>query len=198
MLKLRTVSLVAAMLPLLLGAPHAQAAGPLDGLRWLAGTWERATADTTADETWTTPQGAMILGMFRLVEGGTTRFVELQTITAERKDIVLRILHASPELVPWQGEAAAGPLRYVALSVTPGEIVFGNTEDKVKQIIYRLEAPGQLLVRLVKVVDGHSENIDFRFAQRRESGEAAAAELPCRRAPGQRLVATDCCPPVPW
>ena len=182
-------------------ATAAPVAGPLDGLRWLAGTWERDTVDSQSDETWSLPVGQMMLGMFRLVENGEVRFVELQTIRVEDDDIVLRILHASPELVPWAAEKG-GALRYVALSLKPGEAVFGNTTDDVKQIIYRLTGPSQLLVRLVKIVRGETEHIDFHFRLRgSDESRATAVAGPdgrCRPRGGPRVVATDCCTPVPW
>lgn len=186
---------------LLAPAPPARAEGPLDDLRWLAGTWERVLPDSHAVETWGTPHGQTMVGMFQLTEGDQVQFVELQTIRVEKNDVVLRILHASPDLIPFQDERS-GPLRYVALSVKPGEAVFGNTQDDVKQIIYRRQDNGDLLVRLVKVAKGKTRHIDFRFQRRRPPGApltgSGDVDARCRGASGDHLVATDCCAPVPW
>lgn len=189
------------LLPVLLVllAPSVEAAGPLDGLQWLAGTWERVGPDSYAEETWSQPRGEIMLGMFQLIENGKATFVELQTIRLEGDDVVLRILHASPDLVPWKSEDN-GPMRYVALSLRPGEVVFGNTHDDVKQIIYRLDARGRLLVRLVKVKRGKNEFIDFLFRRATADGPAQSVAIDprCRPRGSDRLVATDCCQPVPW
>ncbi len=101
----------------------------------------------------------------------------------------------------WQDEAS-GPSRYVALSLRPGEVVFGNTQEDVKQIIYQLRSSGELLVRLVKVVKGKTRHIDYVFQRQLPSGAAGSVPsgIParCRVLSGGRPQATDWCAPIPW
>ncbi len=169
----RAAVAAALLLPLTLATPATPAAAPpaepLAQLAWLAGTWvSPRDSGNRGEETWSRPAGDSILGMFRLqTPTGETRFVELQTITAEGRELVLRIRHFSPQLAPWEG-AGDGPLTYRSTQVGPGEIRFTHPTDDVRHIIYtRTDAKGRpaaLRIRLVRLArDGTTKHQDFEF-----------------------------------
>ncbi len=151
---------------LLLVALCASEPPTLTSLSFLEGTWVRHEPNDYAEETWSAPKGDSLLGMFRVQKKGQTRFVELQTIRAEKGRLVLRIRHLNEVLVPWPSEPAA--LEYFTDTVGKSEVQFEHETDKISAIVYRrFEKNGRphLLVRLVRR-DG-STPIDFEFERKR-------------------------------
>ncbi|MDP6946000.1 MAG: hypothetical protein QF464_17760, partial [Myxococcota bacterium] len=57
----------------------------------------------------------------------------------------------------------AGPLAYTATTIGAREAVFHHPTDVVREIVYRLEGPKGLLVRLVRYPKGKAVHQDFRF-----------------------------------
>lgn len=108
--------------------PEPPAAAQLAGLGWLAGRWTGKWGPRTAEQIWTSPQGGLILGTFRVFEDNRTLLVEVFTLEQKPDGVELRFRHFTPDLVPWEKSAATkltlenyDSKRWVFLNTSNGE-----------------------------------------------------------------------------
>jgi hypothetical protein len=109
----------------------------LAGLTWLAGTWAGSLGEGAySEETWSTPAGACMVGMWRLVKDGKPRVLELLTLTVEDGAVVMRLRHHDGSLVAWEEKDA--PLALELVKKGDREAVFEGKEDgKPLRLTYR-------------------------------------------------------------
>jgi hypothetical protein len=120
--------------------------GELRDLSWMTGSW--ASADSRAEETWSTAPTVM-LGMFRLLDKDEIKFCELMTIQREGAEIFLRIRHFDKLLTP----SETSPVVFVLRKATNKEAVFENLgDDPVRKIIYSLDGT-TLKIKLDRIKD---------------------------------------------
>jgi hypothetical protein len=122
------------------------AAGPVRGgeaaasaeLGWLAGHWRGVTGDTVTEEVWLPAAGGLMLGLHREVRPGAAPWFEFLRIVAD------------PGGVVYEARPGGGPpTRFPLVESRPGRAVFANPDhDFPRRIIYRLEAPDRLVVRV--------------------------------------------------
>jgi hypothetical protein len=103
-------------------------------LAWMSGTWRGEVQGVAMEETWTAPDGGMMLALHKDVQGGRVTDWEFLRIEAQPDGLVYL---ASPKGAP------ATPFHLVALE---GErAVFANPEhDYPKRILYWRTADGSL------------------------------------------------------
>lgn len=135
-------------------------------LAWMAGTWEGEMWGGHNVESWTPPaaDGSMV-GSYRYGKGGKPVFYELMAIEGTVGERVMTMRHFGPGLAA--REAKDGALRWRVQQTAPQEVVFHQIfpEGTGTRLRYRLAAPGELVVELIKTRDG-KENVD-RFELRR-------------------------------
>jgi hypothetical protein len=72
-------------------------------LAWLAGRWVGEGFGGQCEETWNPALGGEMVGTFRLLNGdGQVEFYELMTLKPHGDSVVLRLVHFTSELVPWE------------------------------------------------------------------------------------------------
>jgi len=120
------------------------------------------------EETWSSPAGGSIVGMFRWMdgEGGRTTMYELLAITAEDGVATLRLRHFNGAFEPWKGECE-GVAALRATVVEPGRVVFSNAGET-----------GGLAACEYASADGKSLRITVRF----RDAARAALEFDLKRA----------------
>ena len=69
-------------------AATAKALESLQSLKWMHGEWVSKLGGDTLHETWSTPHGDSMMGMFRWIKGDKVWMFELITITADGDDVV--------------------------------------------------------------------------------------------------------------
>lgn len=114
-----------------LGPP---AAGELEPVAFLAGTWRSVDGDRVEEEIWSQPRAGSMLGVNRTVQSDQTRFFEFLRIMKEPDGLTY---HASP-----RGRPA---VEFKMVSHGPGNVLFSNeTHDFPQHIRYQLLADGRL------------------------------------------------------
>lgn len=134
----------------------------LEPLTWLAGDWVRDDGQTRSEEHWMPPSGDSMVGMFRLQEGGETKFVELLTIVVKGEHVALRIRHMTSELSIWQSEVD-GPVVFTLASMSPSKAVFASPSDDVRELHLERLAANEMRVRLVFAEEG--KVVDYPFTR---------------------------------
>ena len=126
---LAVISLVATLTAAAPGAARPPGPAPeLAGLTWLSGTWAGTMGEGAySEETWSTPAGTCMVGMWRLVEDGKPRVLELLTLTVEDGAVVMRLRHHDGALVAWEEKGA--PLTLKLVRRGNREAAFEGTED---------------------------------------------------------------------
>ena len=118
---------------------------------WMTGAWERSDSDSWADEYWTPPRAAIMIGASRSGKGETLQFWEHMRIVRE----------ADGTLAFWAVSADQKPVRFVATQKSPEEIIFENSDHDYPQRI-RYWREGKLLRAQISLLDG-SKPVDFQF-----------------------------------
>ena len=127
----------------------------LQDLGWLAGSWQ-VTQGTTecTEEQWTAPSSNLLVGMSRTVVGGRTRSFEFMRIEA-RADGIYFV--AQPGGKP--------PVDFKLASESASELVFVNPghADRLKRLIYRREADGNLTARVELEEEGRPLHNEYTY-----------------------------------
>ena len=131
-----------------------QAAGDLSigKLEWLAGCWQRESAEPGSGEHWMSPAGGTMLGMSRTVRQGKTIEYEFMQV------------HAQPDgafaftALPSGQPMATFPLVHLSES----EVVFENpAHDFPQRVAYRRESPSKVVGRIEGVSKGAARVVEF-------------------------------------
>ena len=128
-------------------------AGPLDGLRWLAGCWELRSGNRVTMEMWMPPAGGLMLGASRTLSGGAIREFEQLRIRAEGGKLVYTALPSR------QKEAS-----FTSAQVTDSSVTFENpAHDFPQRIIYRRRGADALVARIEGPGPTGPRGIDFQM-----------------------------------
>jgi len=129
----------------------------------MAGHWVGGDPGDVSEEVWAAPEGDSMMGMWRYVAKGRARIFEVLTLTAEGRNVVLRIRHFDPKLVAREEKDRAVELPLVAKG--PREAVFEGPEYDVKgtvRLTYRYGDDS-----LTAVLEKEGTKQEFRFRRRR-------------------------------
>ncbi|MBI4859169.1 MAG: class I SAM-dependent methyltransferase [Candidatus Riflebacteria bacterium] len=134
----------------------------LDELAWMVGHWRGVSKDSQFEEVWSRRLGDSMLGMFRLVAGGTTKFYELIALEDDPTGPVMRMKHFDRGLKGWEAkdQSLVMPLK----SVGENRAVF-ETPDGQERLIYSRPTANSLLIRLEKLEKGLPVSVEFRFSR---------------------------------
>src|SRR3954463_4330330 len=126
----------------------------LQDLAWLAGDWQLTSAAACVEEQWTQPSSNMLLGMSRTVAVGRTTSFEFVRIEA-RADGIYYV--AQPGGRP--------PVDFKLASESASDLVFVNPghSDRLKQVIYRRGADGNLRARIEGEAGGKPFSEDYVY-----------------------------------
>jgi hypothetical protein len=136
-----------------LAATAALAAGEVDRLAWIAGTWAAQKDGATVREMWLPPQDGAMAGVTLTTRPGQPARAEYAKITAE------------PEGVTYTAVVGRQPpTPFVLLAGGPeGEAVFENKDhDFPQRVIYR-RCGHDLCARIEGVIKGRPEHEDWRY-----------------------------------
>jgi hypothetical protein len=117
-------------------------AASLDALAWLSGSWTGQRDTDRFEETWSSPQGGMMLGMFRLLRDGAPRFYELLALATEGDRVVFRFRHFDPQMVGW--EERTEPLVFDLVALDEGGASFA--ERNVARWMRYAREPGDVML----------------------------------------------------
>lgn len=142
--------------------PAAAALGhALADCAFLAGAWKGSIGEDRAEEHWSAPDGASILGMFRWINAdGTPSMFEVLTITEEEGSVLLRLRHFDAKLQPWASETVPTTLKLAEASA--GKVVFRavESEKKLAAVTYHCPTPDELRI-LVQFPGEGREPLNF-------------------------------------
>ncbi len=137
-------------------AATASALESLQRLKWMHGEWSSKQGGDTLHETWSTPHGDSMMGMFRWIKGDKVWMFELITITADGNDLVFRLKHFDRGMVGWEEKDESLTAKLTHLS--ENEVVFdGERKGKALRFAY-IKQDGDLVVRI-----GKDEPTELRF-----------------------------------
>ena len=126
----------------------------LQDIAWLAGEWQLTTPNACVEELWTAPSNNMLVGMSRTVAAGQTRSFEFVRIEA-RADGIYYV--AQPGGRP--------PVDFKLATDSASELVFVNPghADRLKKVIYRRGADGNLTARIEGENNGAAFSEDYAY-----------------------------------
>ena len=148
------------MRPLLLGGMvgllmlHPDRQDPLERLSWLAGCWERRSANRVTLEMWMPPAGGLMLGASRTTVDGVVREREVLRLEAQGGALVYT---ATPS------NQAVTPFRSTAVSDS-GFTVENPAHDFPTKITYQRRGTDSLLARIEgPAAGGGMRGVDFPY-----------------------------------
>lgn len=133
--------------------PAAGAGSGIAALAWMSGHWRAVEDGKGSEEVWLAPEGGLMVGASRTLDGGRAVFFEYMRIVEDEHGI--RLL-ASP--------AGKAPTPFQLIESGARRAVFENKEhDFPQRILYWIDEPGVLRARVEGLLDGQPQGEDFRF-----------------------------------
>jgi hypothetical protein len=96
-----------------LGEGQASEKATIADAAWLAGSWRGTGLGGFSEETWSQPEGGIMVGTYRLVKDGKPVFYEMMWLLEIEGTIILRLKHFSPELVGWEEKDKSVDFKFV-------------------------------------------------------------------------------------
>ncbi len=122
---------------------------------FLAGTWEAEALGGWCEEIWSAPRDGVMMGVFRMMTAGETKFYEIMQLVEDGDALALRLKHFDARLHGWEGKDEVVEFPFGRSS--PGLLEFegivlrGIDENHVKVTV------------TIRQADGSSENVDFAY-----------------------------------
>ena len=127
----------------------------LQKLKWLTGNWRGNTSSGLVDEVWSIPIGNSMTGMFRIIKYDKIVLSQMQMITIENNQLILKLRHFNSDFKSWEtkNEWVSFPIEKVSY----GNILF-------KGMRYSLDEKGQLVVKMFTTgKDGKVNNQEVKM-----------------------------------
>lgn len=142
----------------------------LTDVSWLAGSWRGTMSGSRIEEVWTPAAGAVMMGMFRMVDpGGQALFYEFQVIEETASGVYLKIKHFNRAL---KGQEEREKFANFKLSrAANGEAFFETDEDDARvTLLYKRLPNGRLEIDFHKIVKstGKEQKMLFSFERANE------------------------------
>ena len=126
--------------------PAAKSNFSINGLKFLAGTWEGNIFGGTGTEFWMEPTAGTMMGMFKLVVNDTTKLFEFFIVEQKQDQIILRFKHFLSEYTVWEKEV---PLTFALKELSDSSAVFeSDVQKSPKRMIFKVVAGDTLRVRV--------------------------------------------------
>ena len=127
-------------------------------LDWMTGTWSATRNGVTHQETWTGPDGELLLGMHKEVRGGKALSFEF-----------LRIAEVDGQLCLFASPGGVEPTRFCAVEVAAHRVVFENpAHDFPQRILYWRSGSGELHARVEGRVKGEDVAEEWSWERAQE------------------------------
>jgi hypothetical protein len=130
----------------------------LDTFAWLSGRWLDLKNGTRSEEIWSPPAGDSMMGVWRLVNGGSARIFEFAAITKTGAGVLLSLRHFDSGMTPRESEKEH-PARLTMVSQREKQIVFEGMEATGKVRLSYRRTDDTLTVVLEK--GSHKEEFHF-------------------------------------
>lgn len=102
----------------------------LADLEWVVGCWRGEAFGGQVEEIWSAPLGDSMMGSFKLIGEGKTKFYELETIQYFDSTLVLRLKHFHSDLRGWEDRDETVDFQLV--KVTENKVFFdGYTFERI-------------------------------------------------------------------
>lgn len=133
----------------------------LKDVAWFAGPWRSpADAKMLAEETWSTPSGGAMIGMFRMVNKDKPVIYEFLLMEEAADGVIMRLRHFKGAMAEVEKE----PIRLKLVQATASEAIFENPDnEKPKRITYRLSKDELLTVTVETVRNGKKTAFALKF-----------------------------------
>lgn len=128
-------------------------------MHWIAGSWRGQALGGTFEETWNSPSGDSMLGLFKLVLDGKTQFSEIMAIVPQGESIVLKLKHFHADLRGWEEQDKTVDFPLVKLN--PDEACFQG-------LTFRRIGPDRMTIYVAMKRGSEVSELEFP-AQRVES-----------------------------
>jgi hypothetical protein len=136
------------------------AAATLADFRWLEGNWTGQGLGGVCDESWSTPAGGAMMGMFRLRRGDAVVFYEFLTLVEQAGSVVLKLKHFNPDLTGW--EEKTGMVTFRLLRLSPDAANFGGLTFK------KVGSDRMQIFLALRDKDGSVREEEFRYERLRD------------------------------
>jgi len=80
---------------------------------WLAGSWRGTGLGGFSEETWSRPEGGIMVGTYRLVKDGKPFFYEMMWLLETEGTLILRLKHFNPDLTGWEEKDKTVDFKFV-------------------------------------------------------------------------------------
>ena len=80
---------------------------------WLAGSWRGTGLGGFSEETWSSPEGGIMVGTYRLVKDGKPVFYEMMWMLETEGTLILRLKHFNAELTGWEEKDKSVDFKFV-------------------------------------------------------------------------------------
>ena len=129
----------------------------LEQLSWIAGQWEGSAFGGKVEEFWSLPSGDSMMGVFKLVVEGKTKFYEIMVIRQNRNSLVLQLKHFGYNLKGW--EEKDDTVDFPLVEITENKVFFdGFTIKKINKNE----------IHLFVVISNNGQEEEVQFIYRRK------------------------------
>lgn len=80
---------------------------------WLAGSWRGTGLGGFSEETWSQPEGGVMVGTYRLLKDGKPVFYEMMWLLETEGTLILRLKHFNPDLTGWEEKDKSVDFKFV-------------------------------------------------------------------------------------
>ncbi len=74
----------------------------IDSMAFITGSWRGAGFGGIIEETWSTPENGHMMAMFRMMEKGKVKFMEITDIVEQDSTLFVRVKHFNPDFSGWE------------------------------------------------------------------------------------------------
>jgi len=136
----------------LVGSPKST----INDFSWIAGYWKGEAMGGVIEEVWTAPLAGSMTGSFKLAEGNSVIFYELETLTEEEGTVILRLKHFGADLKGW--EKKDDTVDFKLVKYTENKAYFDG-------LTFELVNPNELNIYVVIEEENSAE--EFKFSYRK-------------------------------
>jgi len=134
----------------LVGSPKAT----INDFSWIEGHWKGEAMGGVIEEVWTAPLAGSMMGSFKLAEGNSVVFYELETLTEEDGSVILRLKHFSADLKGWEKQNDTVDFKLVK---------FSKNRAYFDELTFEVISDNELNIYVVIEEEGSSEEVKFNY-----------------------------------
>ncbi|MCF6361739.1 MAG: DUF6265 family protein [Cyclobacteriaceae bacterium] len=134
------------------GSPKAS----IHDFSWIAGHWKGEAMGGIIEEIWTPPLAGAMMGVFKLVDGNTVVFYEIETLTEEEGSVILRLKHFGAKLKGWEEKDDTIDFKLVKLA---------KNKAYFDGLTFELVNENELAIYVVIEENNTSEEMGFHYTR---------------------------------